>query len=101
MYRHPHWEPVFFKKRPHEPLSKLLVYPLMTPIRVPPIQPPIKEFRLWLILVFAAGGLSVKNQDYSPKWVFPKIRGTILGGRIIRSLIFWGPPILGNFQMPC
>ena len=38
------------------------------------------------------------------KWGFPKIRGTILGGphnkdyNILGS-IYWGPPILGNYQI--
>ena len=34
---------------------------------------------------------------------FPKIRGTILGVPIIRTIVFWGlywgPPILGNYQI--
>ena len=34
---------------------------------------------------------------------FPKIRGTLLGVPIIRTIVFWdlywGPPILGNYQM--
>ena len=38
-----------------------------------------------------------------PKWGFPKIRGTFLGVPIIRIIIFWGlywgPCILGNYQM--
>ena len=37
------------------------------------------------------------------KWVFPKIRGTILGVPVIRTIVFWalywGPPILGKYQM--
>ena len=37
------------------------------------------------------------------KWGFPKISGTILGVPIIRIIVcwglFWGPPILGNYQM--
>ena len=37
------------------------------------------------------------------KWGFPKIRGTILGVPIIRTILYWGlywvPPILGNYQM--
>ena len=37
------------------------------------------------------------------KWGFPKIRGTILGVPIIRTMVFWGlywgPPILGNYQI--
>ena len=39
----------------------------------------------------------------SLKWGFPKIRGTILGVPIIRTIVFWGlywgPLILGNYQM--
>ena len=35
-------------------------------------------------------------------WGFPKIRGTILGVPIIRTIIFWGlywgPIILGNYH---
>ena len=34
---------------------------------------------------------------------FPKIRGTILRVPIIRTIVYWGlywgPPILGNYQM--
>ena len=37
------------------------------------------------------------------KWGFPKIRGTILGVPIIRTIVFgglyWGPPFLGNYQI--
>ena len=37
------------------------------------------------------------------KWVFPKIRGTILGVPIIRTIVFWGlywgSLILGNYQV--
>ena len=37
------------------------------------------------------------------KWRFPKIKGTILGVPIIRNIVFWGlywgPLILGNYQM--
>ena len=41
-----------------------------------------------------------------PIWGFPKIRGTLLGAPIIRTIVFWGlywgPPILGNSQyVPC
>ena len=36
-------------------------------------------------------------------WEFPKIRGTILGVPIIRTIVvwglYWGPPILGNYHM--
>ena len=36
-------------------------------------------------------------------WGFPKIRGTILGVPIIRTVIYlglyWGPPILGNYHV--
>ena len=39
------------------------------------------------------------------KWGFPKIRGTLLRARIIRNIVFWGiywgPPILGNYQIFC
>ena len=39
----------------------------------------------------------------SVKWGFPKIRGTLLGVPIIRIIVFWGlywgPPILGNYQI--
>ena len=34
---------------------------------------------------------------------FPKIRGTILGGPTIRTIVFWGlewgTPILGNYHI--
>ena len=36
-------------------------------------------------------------------WGFPKIRGTFLGVPIIRTIVFrvlyWGPPILGNYHI--
>ena len=36
-------------------------------------------------------------------WKFPKIRGTILGVPIVRTIVFgslyWGPPILGNYHL--
>ena len=39
----------------------------------------------------------------SRKCGFPKIRGTILGVPIVRTLVFlglyWGPPILGKYQI--
>ena len=35
--------------------------------------------------------------------MFPKIRGTVLGVPVIRTIVFWdlywGPPILGNYHM--
>ena len=38
-----------------------------------------------------------------PKWEFPKIRGTILGVPVIRTILFlglyWGPLIMGNYQI--
>ena len=34
----------------------------------------------------------------SPKWEFPKLRGTILGVVVFWGL-YWGPPILGNYQI--
>ena len=37
------------------------------------------------------------------KWEFPKIRGTLLGVPIIRTLVFWGlywgPLLLGDYQI--
>ena len=36
-------------------------------------------------------------------WGFPKIRGTLLGVPIIRTIVFWGlhwgPHILGNYHL--
>ena len=36
-------------------------------------------------------------------WVFPKIRDTFLGVPIIKIIVFWrlywGPPIMGNYQL--
>ena len=36
-------------------------------------------------------------------WGFPKIRGTLLGVPIIRTIVFWGldlgPLILGNYHV--
>ena len=38
-------------------------------------------------------------------WGFPKIRGTILGVPIIRIIVYWvlywDPPILGNYHVCC
>ena len=38
-------------------------------------------------------------------WEFPKIRGTIVGVPIIRTIVFgglyWGPLILGNYHIYC
>ena len=55
------------------------------------------------------GGCEIKDtwnsSDYHVKaiWGFPKIRGTILGVPIIKSIVFgglyWGPLILGNYHM--
>ena len=37
-------------------------------------------------------------------WGFPKIRGTLLGVPIIRTIVvwglYWGPLILGNYYIP-
>ena len=42
-------------------------------------------------------------QGIASKWGFPKIRGTFLGFPIIRTIVFWGlywgPLILGNYQI--
>ena len=39
----------------------------------------------------------------TPIWGFPKIRGTILGVPIIRTIVYWGlywgPLILGNYHI--
>ena len=36
-------------------------------------------------------------------WRFPKIKGTLLGGPIMRTIVFWGlywrPPIWGNYHL--
>ena len=43
------------------------------------------------------------SSDFNPIWEFPKTRGTILGVPIIRIIVYWGlywgPPILGNYQI--
>ena len=40
---------------------------------------------------------SPSKLTWSPTWAFPKIRGTILGVAILRTIVFWGlywgPPI--------
>ena len=45
-------------------------------------------------------GLRIYNGSI---WGFPKIRGTLLGIPIIRTIVFWGlywgPDILGNYHM--
>ena len=37
-------------------------------------------------------------------WGFPRMRGTILGVPMIRTIVYWGlywvPLILGNYRMP-
>ena len=58
-----------------------------------------------------AKGLSLNPHDPQPQeftersiWDFPKIRGTILGVSIIRTIVFWGlywgPPIINILQGP-
>ena len=46
---------------------------------------------------------AAKHTTGTQKWGFPKIRDTILGVPIIRTIVFWGlywgPPILGNYQV--
>ena len=46
---------------------------------------------------------SLLVSQHVPIWGFPKIRGTILGVPIIRTIVFWGlywgPLILGNYHM--
>ena len=42
------------------------------------------------------------NEDLklgSPIWGFPKIRCTILGVPIIRTIVYWGTLILGNYHI--
>ena len=39
------------------------------------------------------------SNDLKPKWGFPKTRGTLLGVPIIRTIVYWGPLILGNYQI--
>ena len=45
----------------------------------------------------------IRLGSHAAKWGFPKIRGTILGVPITRTIVFWdqnwGPQILGNYQM--
>ena len=49
-------------------------------------------------------GFRTKSLDVSEMFIggFPKIRGTILGVPIIRTIVFWGlywgPLILGNYH---
>ena len=55
-------------------------------------------------LGFAEGSRCTELSEAKPykKWGFPKIRGYLLGGPIIRTIAFWGlywgPLILGNYQ---
>ena len=48
-------------------------------------------------------GLSGWSKVCRNRWGFPKIRGTILGVPILRIIVFgglyWGPLILGNYQI--
>ena len=39
------------------------------------------------------------EMDTGITWGFPKIRGPFLGVPIIRTLVFWGPSILGNYHL--
>ena len=49
------------------------------------------------------GSLEVYKGYIKLIWVVPKIRVTILGVPIIRTIIigvlYWGPPILGKYHM--
>ena len=49
------------------------------------------------------GKLGVDFRVYGEIWGFPKIRGTLLGVPIIRTIVFWGlywgPLILGNYHL--
>ena len=53
----------------------------------------------WLLPGLATEPLVLRE----PTWGFPKIRGTILGVPIIRTIVFrglyWGPLILGNYHI--
>ena len=44
-----------------------------------------------------------QSSRLTPNEIFPKIRGTFLGvpriGTIVFWGLYWGPPILGNYQM--
>ena len=43
---------------------------------------------------------NVSSSDAWPENLgFPKIRGTILRVPIIRILVYWGPPNLGNYHL--
>ena len=60
----------------------------------------------WLAAVgplFSRISESHKRKAYTHIWEFPKIRGTILGIPIIRTIVFWGlywgPLILGNYHI--
>ena len=45
----------------------------------------------------------LREDDVGSIWAFPKIRDTLLGGPLIRIIVYcglyWGPPILGNYHM--
>ena len=35
----------------------------------------------------------------SSNWGFPETMGTFLGAPIVRIMVYWGPPFLGNYQI--
>ena len=58
---------------------------------------------LLLLLTLELGIHFFRIGSYKAIWGFPKIRGTILGVPLIRTMVFcglcWGPPILGNYHI--
>ena len=56
-----------------------------------------------LTSVFTTTPHAARRLSAKPTWGFPKIRGTILGVPIIRTIVFWGlywgPLILGNYHI--
>ena len=58
---------------------------------------------LYNIPLLQAGGIPPTEICYDSKWGFPRIRGTFLKVPIIRIIVYWGlywgPPILGNYQI--
>ena len=58
----------------------------------------------WVLGYVALGShrKDVLFERYPFLWGFPKSRGTLVGTPILRTIVlwglYWGPPVLGNYQ---
>ena len=57
------------------------------------------EKKMETIMLFRCKVISATPITYScnPNWGVPKIRDPFLGVPIIRIIVNWGPPILGDY----